>query len=230
MGLFFPIDQKANFYLHADFIFGSKFKGKTNERLTQLMLNAICSIVNKEKPKILDPMCGRGTSLFWALAYGLKAKGIEKDLRSIEDIQRNVKKWNKLRKANLKFEEGFVSSKNKAGIGKYFMMSSPESHYKHVIGDSKDCVELLSGEKFDGILTDLPYGVQHFGGNGDRSPLRDLQDSIPEWVKLLNHGGAVVISFNANLPKKKDQNIPQNRFTHPMFSIESNLLQSLILK
>jgi len=55
--------------LHRDFIFGSKFKGKTNERLTQMLINLGLAAIGKPacETTLLDPMCGRATTLLWAM-------------------------------------------------------------------------------------------------------------------------------------------------------------------
>lgn len=91
-----PLAQEGEFHLHEDFVFGSKYKGKTSETLTQLLINVgLAAIGNPaaKKVKLLDPMCGRGTTLFWAARYGMKAKGIEQDPKALDDIRRNFKKW-----------------------------------------------------------------------------------------------------------------------------------------
>ena len=43
-----PIDIKSDFNLHYNFIFGSKFKGKTNERFTQMMINVGLASIDKK--------------------------------------------------------------------------------------------------------------------------------------------------------------------------------------
>lgn len=200
-----PMEIIPDFKCHPDFVFGSKFKGKTNELLTQMMVNSVKSLVKVDGGlKILDPMCGRGTTLMWAMAYGIECRGIEKDPRSIEDIERNCKKWHKIHKAGWKFAEGFIGTKNKAGIGRYFQGSSQGSSFKHVIGDSKDCVSLLKGEKFSGIISDLPYGIQHRADSQARNPMGTLQICVPEWIKLLKSGGVMCLSYNTYMPKKKE--------------------------
>ncbi len=59
-----------------------KYKGKTNEVFTSALLHiALLSgeFWNQEKISVLDPMCGRGTTLFSALTFGYIAHGIEID-------------------------------------------------------------------------------------------------------------------------------------------------------
>ena len=99
-GLFFndggkltPQDFSPSLHLHQDFLFASKFRGKTNERLTQWMLNVAIAHTEEKKPKIFDPMCGRATSLLWAMAYGLESRGIEQDQKALDDVTQITKKW-----------------------------------------------------------------------------------------------------------------------------------------
>ena len=57
-----------------------KYKGKTNETFTQLLVNlAWLAGGMPEKVHILDPMCGRGTTLFIALNRGWDATGSDVD-------------------------------------------------------------------------------------------------------------------------------------------------------
>ena len=49
-----------------DFMFGTKYRGKTHELLTQYMLNLglfHLRPTRTQKVTLLDPMCGRGTTL-----------------------------------------------------------------------------------------------------------------------------------------------------------------------
>ena len=136
-----PLHVEASFKLHEDFVFGSKYKGKTSERLTQLMLNVGLSAIGNPSPKkakLLDPMCGRGTTLFWAARYGMKAKGIEQDPKALEDIRRNFKKWTKLHKTKHTLQEGTVGKSKKKGHGKFLELNVVDTHLKFIIGDARD--------------------------------------------------------------------------------------------
>ena len=95
-GALIPLDVSETFRLHSDFVFGTKYRGKTNEVLTQFMLNlglAHLQPTETQKVTLLDPMCGRGTTLLWAIRYGLWAKGIEQDQKALSDMRQSVKKW-----------------------------------------------------------------------------------------------------------------------------------------
>jgi hypothetical protein len=226
-----PLDITPEFKLHDNFIFGSKFKGKTNERFTQMMLNiGLASIEKKDKVKVLDPMCGRGTSLLWSMRYGYNAKGIEVDAKSILDINQIVKKWSKVCEVPSKVTEGFISKKTKSNVGKFLEFSSQGNNMKVIIGNSIDSSSLLRDEKFDLIITDIPYGIQHLSNKGAINPIKTLEQCLPEWIKCLNEKGAIVIGFNANNPKRKNlENLISNLgFSEIEFKIPHRMSESIV--
>ena len=200
---FCPLPITAQFHLNENLVFASKFKGKTNERLTQLLLNLSITASGKSTPKILDPMCGRATSLFWAMLMGFEAKGIEQDPKAIDDVIRIYKKTNKLYKQKLSHTEGFVGAKQKSQKGRFVQIKAPTSSIKLISGNSQDAPELVSHEKFDIILSDIPYGIQHHTTNKTRNPLDTIKRCAPGWVDILNPGGVITLSFNSYLPKRQ---------------------------
>ncbi len=57
-----------------------KYAGKTNERFTRMMINlavSACQTGNQGVIRLLDPMCGKGTTLFEALVDGMDVSGVE---------------------------------------------------------------------------------------------------------------------------------------------------------
>src|SRR5215472_5178474 len=68
-----------------DLITIQKYQGKTNEQFTKLLLNvtllssAFASEMLCRKFAVIDPLCGRGTTLNQALMFGFDAAGIESD-------------------------------------------------------------------------------------------------------------------------------------------------------
>lgn len=199
-----PVEIVAEFALADDFVFGSKYRGKTNERLTQLLLNVgLAHLPNHaSSPTLLDPMCGRGTTLFWAMRYGLKARGIEQDSKALEDIQRNVKKWTKLHKVKHKLSQGFIGKPNKQNKGKFLDFAAADTSIRVVTGDARTSDEIFSKEKFDLIVSDLPYGVQHTTDDNTRNPIEVIQQAIPAWQAVLKKHGVIVLAFNRNNPRR----------------------------
>ena len=198
-----PLDLAADFPLHADFIFGSKFKGKTNERLTQMLINVGLAAIGadpKQGVSLLDPMCGRATTLLWAMQYGIKARGIEQDTKALEDIHRNLKKWTKLHRQKHKMAEGFIGGSKKNG--KFLDFSAADTSMRVVIGDARNADKIFKKEKFDLLVSDLPYGVQHFTTEKTRNPLSVIGECVDSWKSCLKKRGAIVLAFNSNNPKR----------------------------
>ena len=200
-----PIDISAAFRLHEAFVFGSKFKGKTNERLTQMLINVGLAAIGSqtgEGTKLLDPMCGRATTLLWAIRYGINARGIEQDAGALVDIHRNLKKWTKLHRQKHKLSDGFIGAANKAKRGKFLDFSAEEKNMRVVVGDASNADQIFKKEKFDLLVSDLPYGVQHFTTEQTRSPLAVIEQCTAIWKSCLKKNGAIVLSFNSNNPRR----------------------------
>ncbi|MEM9580490.1 MAG: hypothetical protein AAF891_07355 [Pseudomonadota bacterium] len=199
-----PLAVSPDWALHRDFIFGSKFKGKTNERLTQMLLNVGLAVIGKPAGDVtlLDPMCGRATTLLWAMAYGMRAFGIDEDKNALPDVMRNVRKWAKLTRAKHQIEQGFVAKKNKKGDGAFLDFRAGGTSMRLVQGDAVRAPEIFRKRHFDLIVSDLPYGVQHTSGTS-RNPLKTLKGCAMFWKTCLAEGGAVVLAFNRNNPKRK---------------------------
>src|SRR5215218_882943 len=61
-----------------------KYPGKTNEQFTRLLINVTLASLRRVPNgaiSILDPMCGRGTTLSTAMMLGCNAAGIEVDAK-----------------------------------------------------------------------------------------------------------------------------------------------------
>jgi len=203
-----PLSVEADFKLHEDFVFGAKFKGKTNELLTQLLINVGLQCIeykNTADVKLLDPMCGRATTLLWGMRYGMKTKGIEQDAKALPDIRQNVKKWCKIHRQKRQFKDGFVGGKATKGKGnKFIEFTIDDTSMRVITGDSANACGLLNNEKFHLIISDLPYGVQHFTTSQTRNPIAVLQDCAKDWSGSLKPGGVIVLAFNRNIPKRKE--------------------------
>ena len=228
-----PIDLTASFALHPDFVFGSKYRGKTNETFTQFLLNVgLQHLVGEgdKAPKLLDPMCGRGTTLLWALRYGLSAKGIEQEEKALGDLRQNVKKWCKIHRQKHRLSEGFVGRSNKQNIGKFIRFAVDETAAQLIRGDTSTADELLNGETFDLIIADLPYGVQHVTTKGTRNPLVVLRTAIPAWARCLKKGGAMVLAYNRNLPSREELMacFAETELVIEPFSIPHRMSESII--
>ncbi len=202
-----PLDRDAKFTLHPDFVWGEKYRGKTNETLTQLLINLCLQQMPGKGPgglRLLDPMAGHGTTLLWAMRYGMRGVGIEKDPQAMVDLRRGLKKWTKIHRQKHKLEEGWVQKANRAGAGKYLDFIAEGTSARLVTGDTLDAESLTLRKPFDLIVTDVPYGIEHRGGVSGRSPLEVLQEAAPVWAAALAPGGAMAIAFNRYMPKRPE--------------------------
>lgn len=229
-----PLPCTFPFQLHANFVFGNKYRGKTNERLTQLLLNvglAHCTNEDRVQKNILDPMCGRGTTLLWAMRYGMNGYGVEKDPKAMTDIRRNIKKWTKLHRQKHSFKEGFLGVKpNKRKEGVCIEFCAEGSLMKAVHGDSRSVRRLFRSQPIDLIISDIPYGVQHISSGGTRNPIQIIDESISSWDEVLCTGGVIVLSFNRNLPKRKSllEVFARKGYRDVDFSIPHRMSESIV--
>ena len=202
-----PLDLTPNFSLPRSLVYGAKYPGKTNETLTQLALNLALRFSTQEAPQdhfLLDPMAGRGTTLLWAARYGINADGLEADGKALVDFQREVKKCTKLERIKHKQEGGQLPHMKKASDARFSSFAFQGATARLIHGDSREPIKYLGQKKrYTLLVSDLPYGVQHFAGK-DRNPLATLQDAAPHWAKMLKSGGAMVLIFNAFIPKRDE--------------------------
>lgn len=236
-----PLAIDNNFQLHEDFVFGAKYRGKTNETLTQMLINiGLQSIDYKSVAdvKLLDPMCGRGTTLLWAMRYGMTCKGIEQEAKALADVRQNVKKWCKIHRQKHQFSEGFSGVKaNKQNKGKFVDFSIGNASMRIIAGDSTTASDILKGEKFHLIVSDLPYGVQHFTTSKTRNPLAVLTACAKDWSNSLKPNGVIVLAFNSYMPKRKeliaifaDHQMQASQFSAPHRMSESIVRDIVVLR
>ena len=197
-----PQGLDGRFVLPEEMVFGSKYQGKTNELVTQLAINAALRFCEHPPNTLFDPMAGQGTTLLWAARYGLQARGIEIDPAALDGLHRHVKKQTKLHRIKHKHTNGFTGARNRQNWGKYVRYEFDGRYLQMIAGDSADAPRLLGGQRFDVLVTDLPYGIQ-FKGKGPRSDIGTLVHACaPAWVASVRAGGSLVLVFNRYQPKR----------------------------
>jgi len=198
------LDADPAYALPREFVHGAKYRGKTNELLTQLALNvarATCGVGPEVPSKVLDPMAGRGTTLLWAARMGMASCGLERDPAALADLQRHVKKHCKLLRIKHKETTGQLGGKSRDGSGRFIRYSIGGTSLRLITGDARRTRDTLRREQFPMLVTDLPYGIQHRGKDGWRDPTGVLKACAPVWADHLLGGGVMVLAFNALLPK-----------------------------
>lgn len=185
-----------------------KYKGKTNPMFTALMLNiAITNVGLKltDKLTVLDPMCGRGTSLFVAATRGYDCMGIDSDKKNIDELEKYYLRYLKHERYKHRIGRTAVTISGRTGGQRYSITSAKtkeefKSNDNHRLmyckGDTKQTDTLLKGEKADVLIVDLPYGIQHSGRGEVLSSL--IAQAAVSWKKILKVGGCGVIAYNCN--------------------------------
>ncbi len=212
----YPVELPAGFVLDDDIVTIPKYPGKTNEQFTQLLVNVTLAAADPDRratpAQILDPMCGRGTTLAVAWRLGHHGYGIEAEPSSLTAAETFFKTY--LRTRRLK-HSAQMSPLRRDGValGKKLSLTlkstNPPLIMEMMPGDGRDSRALWGKRSFDAIVTDAPYGVVHGArakaGNQvsrSRSPEALLAEAIPVWAGQLRGGGALGLSWNTlGLPR-----------------------------
>jgi SAM-dependent methyltransferase len=200
-----------------------KYPGKTNEQFTKLLLNVtVLASDSAERMldarlRVLDPLCGRGTTLNQALTYGYDAAGVDLDGKDFEAYAGYIQTYLKRKRLKHKADLGPVR-REKRTVARRLTISLAASRADHAAGDvlHLDVVhadttaagEFFRPETFDVIVTDAPYGVQHgsrtVAAGLRRAPLDLLRDAAPGWARLLRPGGALGLAWNTHVASRED--------------------------
>jgi SAM-dependent methyltransferase len=200
-----------------------KYQGKTNEQFTKLLLNvtlmssAFAAELGSRKLAVLDPLCGRGTTLNQALMYGCDAAGLDADQRDFEAYSAFIKTW--LKRKRIKHHADYDGAVRRDGkvIGRRLQLSLTATKDEHraglsqrldvVCADTTRAAEFFRPDAFDLIVTDAPYGVQHGSRTAARLARRPqdlLSAAVPVWARLLRPGGAVGIAWNTLVAPREE--------------------------
>ncbi|RYZ06704.1 MAG: SAM-dependent methyltransferase [Myxococcales bacterium] len=193
--------------LPSDLITIQKYSGKTNEAFTKLLLNvtlAASAFATERRPlSVLDPLCGRGTTLNQALSYGFHATGVEVDKKDFEAYALFIQRWVKDHRLKHNAVQGSVKGNPKLdlelGVTKERFKAGDTLRLTYVSADTHAIAQVFQPRSFDLIVTDAPYGVQHGAHSGPdtaRKPQELLQTALPVWRGALRPGGAIGIAWN----------------------------------
>ena len=121
-----------------------KYPGKTNELFTKLLLNVAlassalagdCRRPTTRRLVVLDPLCGRGTTLNQALMYGFDAYGMDIDARDFEAYSVFIKRWLKDKRLKHRAESSTVRRDRKVVAQDACRRSSPATKDEYKAGD-----------------------------------------------------------------------------------------------
>jgi SAM-dependent methyltransferase len=206
----------------SDLITIPKYAGKTNEQFTKLVLNltvlasASAGRMLDGGLTVLDPLCGRGTTLNQALMYGYDALGVEIDGKDVEAYKLFLQTW--LKRKRLKHTADLVpvrrQGRRAARRLEVTLAASKDDHKAGAVqkvvvlaADTTQLDGLLRGGVADVLVADLPYGVAHGSyedeGGLSRRPLDLLERAVPQWLPLLRPGGALGLSWNTKVARRE---------------------------
>lgn len=206
----------------SDLITIPKYAGKTNEQFTKLVLNltvlasAAAGRMLDGGLTVLDPLCGRGTTLNQALMYGYDALGVEIDGKDVEAYKLFLQTW--LKRKRLKHTADLVpvrrQGRRAARRLEVTLAASKDDHKAGAVqkvtvlaADTTQLDGLLRGGVADVLVADLPYGVAHGSyddeGGLSRRPLDLLERAVPQWLPLVRPGGALGLSWNTKVARRE---------------------------
>ena len=206
---YIPVGGTPSPAVGSDLPYILKYKGKTNERFTELLINCCLTASDfgfDDKLTFMDPMCSKGTALFEALNRGWDALGVDMDKKDIAEGSDYFKKY--LEDARLKHTKKLSSQTiEKSAPVQITEFSVNGQTLKLACADSALCKKVFPKTPVHLIAADLPYGVQH-GPGGTVSFEKMLLNVLPAWKSCLVPGGAIAVSFNTHtLPREKVREI-----------------------
>jgi hypothetical protein len=218
-----PVTLTPVAYLDDDLLTILRYKGKTNEQFTKLLFNVTlaASAHGTDWPgrrlRVLDPVCGRGTSLNQGLVYGFDVDGIEIDRTAYDAYHAFLVTWLKDKRYKHQVHTMPLRRDSKV-VGRRFevVFARDKDEYKAdnvqrvrlVNDDTSQAGEHYRKPVFDIVVADLPYGVQHASkskpGKAARRPEELLDNALDGWTCAMNPGAAMGLSFNTKVLERDE--------------------------
>ncbi|NQT64424.1 MAG: hypothetical protein HQ556_15790 [Candidatus Marinimicrobia bacterium] len=224
-----------------------KYSGKTNEIFTRMMINVglVSSDFGVEDSiQLLDPVSGKGTTLFEGAVRGFDVTGIEMEQKMVHETTTFFKRFLEQDKykhtlskhamySSRTGSEAFIQLFEYARDKQGFKSESSRKHLGIITGNAIHSRRYFKAEKFHLIIGDLPYGIAH--GNRSqkqhksrtRSPAELMEVCLPEFHKILKTGGTLVLAWNKFVWPREDfvellttrgfqvlDSAPYDQFTH----------------
>jgi hypothetical protein len=216
-----PIELRPVAHLDDDLVTIPRYKGKTNEQFTKLLLNVTLAASTPaadwpgRRLRLLDPVCGRGTTLAHALVYGFDADGVEIDRAAYDAFRAFFVTW--LKDKRFKHRTDVTSLRRDGKLsGRRFdvVFARTKDEYK---ADDVQRLQFLSDDTvmlaehygkpvFDLVVGDLPYGVQHTNRARPTEPRRDPRElvdaALDGWIGAMKPGAAIGLSWNTKVVER----------------------------
>jgi Putative RNA methylase family UPF0020 len=219
-----PITLRRADHFDDDLITIQKYQGKTNEQFTKLLLNVtvlssgFADALLTGGLTVLDPLCGRGTTLNQTLMYGFNAAGIDLDRQDFDAYSAFIQTW--LKRKRIKHHRDYDGPVRRDGkvVARRLQISLAAStdamrsgHLQLldvVNADTTHAAEFFRPSTIDALVTDAPYGIKHGSRTAARglarAPLDLLAEAVPTWARLLRSGAALGIAWNTLVARREE--------------------------
>ena len=209
-----PIGKADYTYMDQNISSILKYTGKTNELFTRLMINVGINSTKfaHDEIKLLDPIAGKGTSLYEGLICGYDVYGVEIGEKPANEAYVYMRKYLETERYKHDTRTEKVSGENKSFTAKRYVINIAKTkedqkekglkHWELVAGNSAYVEKYFKKNTFHLIVGDLPYGVQHGNVTGEkqsgitRNPTQLLKACLKGWHTVLKQGGAIVLGWN----------------------------------
>ena len=219
-GALFPVQKSEYRYCDDSISSILKYTGKTNELFTRMMINlAILSsdFTDERDIALLDPIAGKGTTLFEGLACGYNVSGIEIGTKAVSEMAAYFRKFLETKKFKFSQKSEKVSGPNKSFTAQRYHYELARSKQDlevktltMIAGNSIYADKFFSKNSFHILVGDLPYGVQHGSVTNEkqdtftRNAIELLKTCLPAWHGVLKPRGALVLAYNKLTTKQPD--------------------------
>ena len=194
-----------------------KYKGKTNEMVTDTMLTMALAAsafmpVHDSQLVVCDPMAGRGTTLMLALRRGYHGVGIEIGKADVKEAADYMTRYLEFHRIKYKRTDSALTVRGQVGGRENkFVFSDSAEHFKDgdtrtlrlICGDTREAEALLKPNSVHLMVTDAPYGVQKGTAGRQDSIGGTIAAALPGWFDVLKSGGVLAMSFNTHVTRRE---------------------------
>ncbi|MEX1307714.1 MAG: hypothetical protein AB1Z19_04225 [Eubacteriales bacterium] len=198
-----------------------KYSGKTNELFTRLMINVASAVSDfslLESLQLLDPLAGKGTTLYEGLAWGYNVWGVELNKKYAAETCVFLRKFLETERLKHTVSTETLHADEKKALKTTYTIAKNKADQKEgrthsfsiIAGDARLTPSYVRKKRFHIIVSDLPYGVQHGSSNdkgkssASRNPKSLLSSCLKGWYDILLPGGVMVLAWNTFVLSKHE--------------------------
>jgi tRNA G10 N-methylase Trm11 len=161
--------------------------------------------------RVLDPLCGRGTTLNQALRDGCDAIGIDADRKDIEAYLSFLARYLETNRIKHRRDTARPAPDGRRTLRTTYTITPRGAGDPNqrpltldiINDDTRFIRDHIKGSSAHVVVADRPYGIQH-GSRADargesRNPAVLLSEALPVWRGVLRGGGAIALSYNTKV-------------------------------